>query len=232
MYQRVEESARVKTLLIVSTGRCGTTRIYELLKSRLPEKEFYVTHQQRGSRWANVMGHILLWLGGGEKIKERLYRRLVLKRAGGRNTVVCDPLLSMIIPKTAVEDASVHFLHVVRDEKGFANSMFSFSRKKLKSFIAHNFIPFWQPGLWPLENLLSPRIRSKYAKISDRKNKFIQSHLAQSDNFTQRVMADVFSNGMLERIVNKVFMISISIAKKDLLQRSNLSSSGGEKRNH
>jgi flavodoxin len=51
-----------KILIFVSTGRCGTKRIAEILKEKLPEDKFAVQHQMNISRIANILGNLMYYL--------------------------------------------------------------------------------------------------------------------------------------------------------------------------
>ena len=53
----------MRKLIFVSTGRCGTKRIYELLSQYLM-KNVSVVHQMNFSRLANVLGTIMVKTNG------------------------------------------------------------------------------------------------------------------------------------------------------------------------
>ena len=215
----------MKKLLFVSTGRCGTTRIAEILKDKLPCDHFTVVHQMRLSRLGNVIGNLMYYCGGSELIKQSLYSFIISKYARRKHFVSTDPLTAMIIPTRYAASPDVCIVHILRDDDSFAASMLSFSRCRLQSMIAHNLIPLWQPGLWPFENLLNKNIRGKYKKISDLKNNLILNTYSHSENYIRAKMTDLFATNMLQEIVNRWFDEKIEITTTDLKRKANESRS-------
>ena len=60
----------------------------------------------------------------------------------------CDPLLSFALSCVDFTGFDVCFIHIERKVDDFARSMINWQFTKMKSYIAHNFIPFWQPDTW------------------------------------------------------------------------------------
>ena len=160
----------MKKLLFVSTGRCGTKRIAQILRKYLPE-EFAVVHQMPFSRLANLIGNLLFYMGPSERIKQPIYHLMTSRYFPGRHFICSDPLTAMIIPRGDVYSPDVCIVHILRDPEVFAESFFRLSRQRLTSFVAHNLIPLWQIGLWPFENFLNPGVKKKYMKIAKIKNR-------------------------------------------------------------
>ena len=52
----------MKHLLFVSCGRCGTVRLAQILRKKLPVEKYAVVHQMKYSRLANVIGNILYYV--------------------------------------------------------------------------------------------------------------------------------------------------------------------------
>lgn len=212
-----------KALIFVSPGRCGTTRIAEILRDKLPQEEFAVTHQMPFSRLANVVGNLMYYFGQSEKIKAKLYNFIVSKHIEGKHFITTDPLTAMIIPKKWVESKNVCIVQITRDPEYFAESFYRFSRKNTKSFIAHNFIPFWQPGVLPLENLLGSGVKGKYKKIQKQKEVFFDTVYAGNVNYIKVDIRKLFDTDFITRLIHSFFHQSLEVRPGELSVKSNRS---------
>jgi hypothetical protein len=210
----------MKKLIFVSTGRCGTRRIAQILREKLSDS-YSVVHQMRYSRLANIIGNMMLYMGESNTIKRSLYKFIVSRYNRRTHFVSTDPLTAMIIPEEYVSSPEICIVHINRDDTSFARSFLSFSRSRLKSFIAHNLCPFWQPGVWPLENIFNRNIDKKYRQISKLKNTFFFTRYSLNPNYCQVNMTDIFTTPVLQGIVNDFFAESISISPSDLSIRAN-----------
>ena len=210
----------MKKLIFVSAGRCGTARIAQLLREKLSDK-YSVVHQTRYSRLANVIGNVMLYAGESNSIKRLLYEFIVSRYDGRTHFISTDPLTAMIVPDEYITSPEVCIVHIIRDDTSFARSFISFSRSRLKSLIAHNLVPFWQPGIWPLENILNRNIGKKYEEVSRLKNTFFFEKYSANPNYYQVKMGDIFTKPALQNIVNEFFGESISISSGDLSIRAN-----------
>ena len=211
-----------KKLIFVSTGRCGTTRMAEILRCFLPKENFTIIHQVPGARIANVLGNIMYYIGSIEWLNKLLYEFITKKYQQKNNYICTDPLVAMIIPEKYLNDKNILLVYVKRDNEGFSSSFCGYTREKWKSFIGHNFVPFWQPGLWPLENFFSKNIDKKYEKINLLKENFFKKkYKDKSCGFLEVSMKDVFQTDFLEKLVYDFFRIKISIPKKVLSKKSN-----------
>jgi len=210
-----------KALVFVSPGRCGTTRIAEILRKKLPPEEFAVTHQMLFSRLANFIGNLMYYFGQSEKIKEKLYNFIVSRHINGKHFITTDPLTAMIIPKKWVESENVCIVQITRDSEEFAESFYRFSKKKMKSFIAHNFIPFWQLGVHPLENLLSSDIKNKYKLTINNKEFFFDYYYKSNPNYLKIDMVEIFTMNTFEYLIKQFFDCYIAIKPQELSFRSN-----------
>ena len=208
----------MKKLIFVSAGRCGTTRITQILKEYLPV-EFSIQHQMPFSRLANIIGNIFFYFGQSEKLN--IYKFITLRYSKGKQFICTDPLTSMIIPKEYIESEDVYIVHIVREPKEFAESFFNFSRKKLKSFIAHNFLPFWQIGIWPLENILNSNIKEKYGKVAELKNRYFSDKYSLNPNYLQVDMDEIYNSSFLKDIIYNFFNHNIQITEEDLKIKAN-----------
>jgi len=208
-------------LFFISCGRCGTTRIAEILKEKLPPDQYTVVHQMKYSRLANVIGNLMLCLGSSEKIKKLLYYKIIAAYQNNYHFISADPLTAMVIPKSLTDNPGNYIIHIQREPGAFAESMYSFSRKRLKSFIAHNFIPFWQLGILPLENIMNKNIKDKYKYTSAVKNSFFENKYGNQKNYIRIDMNNLFSERVLQTIIEKIFDEKIKILEKDLKKKSN-----------
>lgn len=213
----------MKYLLFVSSGRCGTVRLAQILRKKLPAKRYAVVHQMRYSRLANVIGNILYYTGGFDRLKEKLYLFIIERYSNGRHFVSTDPLTAMIIPDRILNRTDTFIVHVERDHDEFARSMVSISRDRLKSRIAHNLIPFWQPGLIPLENQFKSDIHLKYRKIAVLKRRFFSNRYGQRDNYFQENMKGLFLPDRLAVLIEKTLGEPIVISKEELSRKANAS---------
>ncbi len=212
-----------KVLIFVSPGRCGTTRIAEILKEKLPAEDFAVTHQMPFSRLANVVGNLMYYFGQSEKIKEKLYNFIVSRYTNGKNFITTDPLTAMIIPQKLVKSKNVCIVQITREPEEFAESFYRFSRKRMKSFIAHNCVPFWQLGIKPLENLLRNDIKNKYVLIIKNKETFFDSAYKANSNYLKIDIAEIFTPNLIECLVKQFLNFHIDIRPRELSIQSNKS---------
>jgi len=210
----------MKKLIFVSAGRCGTTRITQILKEYLPV-EFSIQHQMPFSRLSNMIGNIFFYFGQSEKLKIKLYKFITSRYSQRKHFICTDPLTSMIIPREYVDSEDVYIVHIFREPKEFAESFFNFSRKKLKSYIAHNFIPFWQIGIWPLENLLNSNIKKKYKKVTELKNAYFTKNYSSNPNYLKIDMDKLFSTGIMSSLIENIFQYKIEIKDSDLKRKAN-----------
>ena len=211
----------MKHLLFVSCGRCGTVRLTQILREKLAEEKYAVVHQMKYSRLANVIGHILYTVNGLEHAKEILYPALIAPYQKGRHFIGTDPLTAMIIPQSILDHPETTIIHLQRDHDAFARSMVALTRKRWQSRIAHNLVPFWQPGIWPLENQLRQRIHDRYRRVSVRKNRFFAQRYGHSRNYHHIDMQDLFGSDRLAAIIQTTLGETITITQADLDRRAN-----------
>lgn len=210
----------MKKLIFVSTGRCGTKRIAQILNQYLPE-EFAIVHQMPFSRLANFVGNIFFYLGYTEKFKYLLYNSITSKYRRRKHFICSDPLTAMIIPKAYIDLKDVCIVHIVRNADTFAESFFNLSRQRSNSFIAHNLIPFWQIGIWPLENCLNPEIKKKYRKIAELKNNYFTQAYSSNPNYKRVKMKIIFSSNFLNDLVYDFFHYAADIPAQALKMKAN-----------
>jgi hypothetical protein len=210
----------MKKLLFVSTGRCGTMRIAQILRKYLPA-DFAVVHQMQFSRLANVAGNIFYYFGSCEKAKQKLYRLITAKYHRGKYFICSDPLTAMIIPQQWATRRDVCIVHIERDAEIVADSLLRISRKRLASFMAHNFIPLWQIDLWPLENLIGRDIKQKYMHIAALKNKYFAETYSINPNYVRIQMARIFNSNFLNDLIYDLFRYRADIPDFELTIKVN-----------
>lgn len=208
-------------MIFVSTGRCGTKRIAQILRENLPDN-YVVTHQMRFSRIANIIGNVMYYWRESEYLKDKLYNYITSKYIGKEQYfITTDPLTAMIIPKRIYEKGDVCVVHIVREPAQFANSFFKFSRKRLKSFIAHNYIPFWQIGFCPMQNFISKHTEEKYLELAIIKNQYFETLYRNNPNYMKVKMDEIFETEFLSIIVSRHFGIDIYIPPNQLAIKVN-----------
>lgn len=212
-----------KILIIVSTGRCGTVRLSQILKNRA-DNDFSVLHQIRISRIANILGNILYLTGlKGEFLKKKIYKK-ILSGADTKYLINTDPLTAMMIPDDMIRSENVCILHLYRNSEDFAKSFYKFSRLKKKSFLAHNFIPFWQINLFPLQNwLLGKKVTKKYKKTAELKNEWFVKKYQSNKHFESADMKTVFNSYFIVQKINSFFGIKLKLSDRDLKIKANAS---------
>lgn len=210
-------------MVFVSTGRCGTRRLFEILRDYLPPSRFEVRHQLPGSRAANVVGNLLFHFFDSPLVREMMYRWVVGEGRRNRSLIISDPLTAMMLPDSWIRSDDVAVIHVTRDDEGFAQSMFGLSRTRRNSFFAHNLIPFWQPFLFPFQNALDPGVQRIYQRINRKKNRFFHLRCRKNPHYRKIDMKSLFSGGILERTILDFFGVSIAFPETVLSTRSNAS---------
>jgi len=211
----------MKQLFIVSTGRCGTKRLSEILDKYTGEN-YEVRHQVKWSRVSNVLGNIMLVFGNVNFVKKVLINKIISNK--DKSYITTDPLVSLVIPNEMIISNDVAIIHVVRDHKSFGRSFYQFTRKKAFSFIAHNFIPFWQPKVYPFENLIKgKKIISKYEKVGVYKEQVFEEKYSMNPNYIKFRMEDVFEGEKVLQSINLFFKDDINVPHFEFDKKSNQS---------
>jgi hypothetical protein len=166
----------------------------------------------------------MYYLGQSEAIKYFLYSKIISKYNKNKHFISTDPLTAMIIPKKILDLPNSYIIHIQRNHEEFAESIYNFSKKRAKSFIAHNFIPFWQLGIFPLENMLNPNIQIQYQRTSEIKNNFFLKQYSSHKNYYRIDMIDLFSSNNFEELIFKTLREPIHIPHEKLSIKANVSS--------
>ena len=210
----------MKKIIFVSTGRCGTKRLYEILKTK--KLNAVVKHQMRFSRIANVVGHFMYSVKESDYVKERLYNIITSDFLYKQCFICTDPLTSMIIPKKVINDPDTMIVHITRPEDEVACSLFKISRNRLKSFIAHNFIPFWQIGILPLENLINNKVINKYRNMCKMKNLYFYEKYSSNPNYIKISMEEVFYTETLTKLLKAFLDKDVTFSSLEMSKKSNM----------
>lgn len=209
----------MKKLIIVSTGRCGTTRLAEILRTYSPNN-FEVVHQVGISRTANVIGNLMLKCVAVNWLKKVLFNTIIPKNKEA--FITTDPLVSLVIPNEYVTSKDVAIIQLVRERESFAKSFYQFTRLKKMSFIAHNFVPFWQPKVYLLENWLKgEQIIQKYVKVCDYKELVFEELYSSNPHYTKISMKEAFDNGKIIPLISEFFNYDFNIPNDEFNKKVN-----------
>lgn len=210
----------MKKLIFVSTGRCGTKRLYEILNEYLPEG-IAVVHQMTGSRFCNILGTLTITTRG--KIDFSFFYRFLIRRYCKQKTVFVstDPLSAALIPMKWVKSEDCCIVHLERAPDEFAKSIFKLSRRRIFSFIAHNFIPCWQPGIFPLENLFNKNISEKYKRVCILKNNYFAERYRVNPHYKRIEFEQAFTTNFIQETIYDFTSISVTIPPSSLDIKSN-----------
>ena len=212
----------MKALFFISTGRCGTHRIHEILGEKLPS--FKVIHHIQFSRIIYMIGNFMFIFGQINFIKKLLFKFLLSRSIGVNDKLISiDGRICFIIPDEYIKRKDVKIVHIGRENKSFAESMFKFSRFNIKNLIAHNLIPFWQLFLFPFENVLNRNVLKKYEKISRVKNEYFKNKYSLNPYYEYFDYKEIFQDTILQDLVNNAFGTKIKIAPEELNIRANAS---------
>ncbi len=129
-------------IYVLSTGRTGTTFLYNFFKTYYPELN--ITHQTRWSRLMNIAGNLPLRKQQKVWLIQWLFKRMKNEKIP---VSTVDPLLSLpikiLIDAGKISDYKV--IHLVRDPRTFVPSFMNWKRQSVKRTFLHHVVPFWQP---------------------------------------------------------------------------------------
>ncbi|MCF8396284.1 MAG: hypothetical protein K9H06_20510 [Melioribacteraceae bacterium] len=195
-------------------------RLAEILRNYLSEDCYYITHQMKMSRVSNIIGNIMYYCGQWEWMKNKLHQTII-KNSKGKVFISTDPLISMIIPRKCIIDNDTHIIHIVRNKEEFAESFFRISRNRFMSFIAHNLVPFWQLGIWPLENVFNRNINLKYKRLWENKNKWFRKMYQENSHYENILMKDLFKKDEFNSLLRRHLDVDVFVSAGDLKVKSN-----------
>ena len=200
----------MKSMVFVSTGRCGTVRLSQVLGQYLPDS-FFVAHQLPMSRLINMVGNLTYGWKTADRIRRQCYRWLLADCPTDRYLVLTDPLSSMMIPDHWVYSNDVAIVHITREPMAFGRSIYRLSRSRWKSWIGHIMVPFWQPGLLPMENLIRSDIIKRYAHIGKWKNEYFEGRYENNPNYRKLDMTEIFGTDTVSQLIDDFFGFEMTI---------------------
>ncbi len=133
-------------VFIVSTGRAGTKALTGFLNRRFPE--VHCEHQPPGSRPIHILSNRA---AQGRYPMQKLQKRVLadkldaIKASPGQVYVETNSMSWLAARTLAEELDNTTIIQVVRDPRTFVPSMLDWKRTRWKSWVGHNFIPYWQP---------------------------------------------------------------------------------------
>ena len=211
----------MKQLIFVSCGRCGTVRLAQLLRQKLPERDYAVVHQMAFSRLANVVGNLLYRTNRFDRIKEMLYLLITAKHRSGRDFVCLDPLTAMIIPKRFRGSRTPTLFIYNVTTMILPGQWCEIVQKTLEKLDAHNLIHFGSPGLLPLENHMRLNPYRQYRQVSIVKNRFFYDQYGKLRNYHHIDMKDVFATDRLSELIRITIGESVSFTDTELSKKAN-----------
>ena len=166
-----------KIVFILSTGRTGTKKLANYF-NKFCSINVRADHQTPETRIINILSNMNYYGFSVKKMINRKVHQILRKNNDKKFYINCDPLLSFGLSCVDFKGLDVCFIHIERNPDDFSRSMVNWQFSKTKSLLAHNFVPFWQPNLWPFEHILhlfnKEYLKKKYREIWQIKNEFFE----------------------------------------------------------
>jgi hypothetical protein len=217
-------------LFMLSTGRTGTKKLGEVF-SRLPGKRVIAEHQIDVSRKINILSNLHL---RGVPVRSLLFDTVHAFIQAPRECdlyINTDPLISLGLTRRIAEQYNMYLIHVVRHPLLFAQSFVNLQFSRFKSFMAHNFVPFWQPTVRPFEHLIhfyNPYyLLDKYIGVWLLKNKFFHQIYGENEKYIPICFEKLFnpnqSRGVLNELLDRMDLLPCEIDHSFFHRKSNIS---------
>lgn len=139
-----------KVVLAISTGRTGTKTLASFFASNFENVEAY--HQPQYSRYINIISNMNISGVLPDSIYYPFLNATRIKRILRSNHEYYVEVNSMLYlashylrNKLLDVGKEVYIVHIIRDPRTFITSMLNWKHGRIKSYIAHTLIPFWQP---------------------------------------------------------------------------------------
>lgn len=194
-------SDRFQTLLILSTGRTGTKFLAKTLQMLIPQAAVYHEGGEK-SRLINILSHAQLANIVPDSLPKLSWRTAILpalEQAQQEKSFYIDANNHLYIFGILNRNLypSLKIIHIVRDPRDYIRSHISWSRSRVKSFIANYLTPFWQPSGWLMEDMsmadwFSLNRLEKYAWIWTFKNGYIQQLESSETPYLRVRFEDLF----------------------------------------
>ncbi len=142
-----------------------------------------------------------------------------------------DPLISCGLTPRITEQYGIYLIHVVRHPLAFAQSFVNLQFSRFKSFMAHNFVPFWQPTVRPFEHVVHFYNRDylidKYMGVWLLKNKFFNKTYGEDVKYIpicfERLFDPLHSPTVLNRLLERMELLPCEIDFDFFHRKSNIS---------
>jgi hypothetical protein len=183
-----------KAFYILSTGRCGTTFLSEMIA--LNDPGLGKLHQLPDSKWLNVRANIAL---ANKRIRKTFVSSLSRKYDHVLPSSTTDPLRSLaytfylrhLADKHPKLKENIFIIHLVRDPRNFVSSFMNWKNRKLSGKIAHHLTPFWMPEP-PMIKKCSMSKFEHFCWIWERKNRLFYEEFAWFQGYHRFKMEDLY----------------------------------------
>ena len=199
-----------RCVLIISTGRTGTKFFADLIKKNT--RGACAHHASSYTPLINVLSNA--YLAGLFPRKALITTWKILKR---REVIGCSEDIYLdsnnhlyALPGIAPElYPNLKIIHLVRDPRTYVASHINWIRHRPKSFIAHHYIPFWQPNGFltrkvPLTRWIRISTFEKFCWIWAYKNSIMRSFDSTSPDYYFARFEDIFSSPAGNQNLNKL----------------------------
>ena len=171
----------MKTILILSTGRVGSKFLIRLFSESFSNLEAH--HGGPYSRFFNVLGNMCLANLLPNRMVGKVYSQMigrVVRRCPAEFYLDANAYVVGLLPYLDKAYPNLKIVHLVRDPRDVVRSYINWIHTRPASWLAHHFIPFWQPkpsltalGSWT--KLLSEELFDRLAWVWALKNsKFME----------------------------------------------------------
>lgn len=217
-------------IYILSTGRAGTSFLFNLLNKEFPELN--ISHQQTGSRIINILSNLPF---KNEVYLNFLKKILSITGRGNPPSSTIDPLLTLSIAKLGAKQQlgnNFKIVHIVRDPRDFTTSFMNWKSSSFKRWFLHHIVPLWQPSPLlhgvSLINWLKMSKFEKFCWVWNYKNKLIYNTFKTNKNYRWFRVEDLTNSENPKENINKLFSFlelpNVSNLKKDYFnQKVNIS---------
>jgi hypothetical protein len=220
----------MKYLFMLSTGRTGTKKLGEVF-SRLPGKRVIAEHQVAVSRKIDILANLYWWGAPVSAMLHGTIHNFIKKERKCDLYVNTDPLISGGLNERIAAQYDLYLIHLVRHPLRFAQSFINLQFSRFKSFMAHNFIPFWQPTVRPFEHVVHHYRRDymidKYIGVWMLKNKFYHKTYSKNERYIpvcfERLFDPLQAPMVLNRLLDRMDLLPCEIDFDFFHRKSNIS---------
>jgi len=220
-----------KVAFFLTTGRTGTKKLAAYFGEFSPP-QVAVDHQTRDARIINILANMHYHGFPVNKSINSKIHTILMNHQDNEYYINCDPLLSFALSCVDFTGFDVRFIHIERKVDDFARSMINWQFTKMKSYVAHNFVPFWQPDIWPFEHMVhlynKVRLRNKYREVWGIKNRCFEIEFREKHPYLKIKFEELFDpktgGHAFQRLVDFIG-IEIDFCPDVFFQKENASAS-------